>query len=138
MLLCRYKLKDAVLEGGMPFIMAHEGISLFDYLEKDKNLAKLLSHAMEKSGATYMTVLQQYKGFDGVKEVVAVGGAHGATLSCILSMNPHLKGINFDLPHVIENAPSLPGIHFSLENIWFMGDLTNHGPSLYTRQFIRC
>ena len=44
-----------------------------------------------------------------------VGGAHGATLSCIVSMNPpHLKGINFDLPHVIENAPSSPGIHFSL------------------------
>lgn len=117
--------------------MAHEGYSLFDYLEKDKNLAKLLSHAMEKSAATYMTILQQYKGFEGVREVVDVGGAHGATLSCIVSKNPYLKGINFDLPHIIENAPSLPGIYFSLEYIWFYGGFNKPCPSLYTHQFIR-
>lgn len=98
----------------MTFVMAHEGLPFFDYLEKDEHLVKLLSHTMEKSVATYMTILQQYRGFEGVKEVVDVGGAHSATLSCIVSTNPHLKGINFDLPHVIENAPSLPGFHFSL------------------------
>ncbi|KAK1351269.1 putative plant O-methyltransferase [Heracleum sosnowskyi] len=108
---CWYKLKDAVIEGGIPFNKAHGGKKIFEYLEKDKGLAQLLSQAMDKSIATSMTIiLQMYKGFEGVQEVVDVGGAHGATLSCIVSMNPHLKGINFDLPHVIKTAPSLPGI----------------------------
>ena len=90
--------------------MAHSGISFFEYLEKDKQLGNLLSQAMDKSIPTSMNILlQMYTGFDGVKEVVDVGGAHGATLSCILSMNPCLKGINFDLPHVVKYAPSLPG-----------------------------
>ena len=107
--LCRYKLKDAILEGGVTFQKAHEGITFFDYLEKDTHLAELLSHAMDGSIATSMAILlQTYRGFEGVKEVVNVGGAHGATLSCIVAMNPHLKGINFDLPHIIKNAPAMP------------------------------
>ncbi|KAK1390298.1 putative plant O-methyltransferase [Heracleum sosnowskyi] len=108
---CWYKLKDAILEGGIPFNLSHEGANVFDYLEKEKHLANLLSEAMDKSIATSMDILlKMYKGFEGVTQVVDVGGAHGATLSCIVSLNPHVKGINFDLPHVIENAPKLPGI----------------------------
>ncbi|KAL1825670.1 trans-anol O-methyltransferase 1 [Daucus carota subsp. sativus] len=108
---CWEKVKDAVLEGGNPFDKAHEGISFFDYLEKDKQLGGLLSQAMDKSISTSMSILLQvYNGFDGVKEVVDVGGAHGATLNCIVSMNPRLKGINFDLPHVVKHASPLPGI----------------------------
>ncbi|PPD84376.1 hypothetical protein GOBAR_DD18691 [Gossypium barbadense] len=34
----------------------------------------------------------------------------GATLSMIVSKYPTIKGINFDLPHVIENAPTCPGV----------------------------
>ena len=105
-------MKDAVLEGGNPFDKAHEGISFFDYLEKDKQLGGLLSQAMDKSISTSMSILLQvYNGFDGVKEVVDVGGAHGATLNCIVSMNPRLKGINFDLPHVVKHASPWPGIY---------------------------
>lgn len=108
---CWYKLKDAILEGGTPFNLAHDGTDMFDYLEKDKHLASLLSQAMDRSIATSMDILLQvYKGFEGVKQVVDVGGAHGATLRCIVSLNPHVKGINFDLPHVVKDAPKLHGI----------------------------
>lgn len=109
--ICWSKLKDAVLEGGIPFNLVHDGANFFEYLEKDKHLASLLSAAMDKSIATSMDILlQKYKGFEGVTQVVNVGGAHGATLSCIVSLYPHVKGINFDLPHVVKDAPKLPGI----------------------------
>nr|BDC79574.1 hypothetical plant O-methyltransferase [Anthriscus sylvestris] len=108
---CWYKLKDAILEGGIPFNLAHDGANVFEYLEKDKHLASLLSEAMDKSIASSMDILlKMYKGFEGVTQVVDVGGAHGATLSCIVSLNPHVKGINFDLPHVVKDAPKLSGI----------------------------
>ncbi|KAK1385924.1 Flavone 3'-O-methyltransferase 1 [Heracleum sosnowskyi] len=108
---CWYKLKDAVLDGGIPFHLAHDGADVYDYLKKDEHLANLLTQAMDKSISNSMDILlKMYKGFEGVTKVVDVGGAHGANLSCIVSFNPHVKGINFDLPHVVKNAPKLPGI----------------------------
>nr|B8RCD3.1 RecName: Full=Trans-anol O-methyltransferase 1; Short=T-anol O-methyltransferase 1; AltName: Full=T-anol/isoeugenol O-methyltransferase 1; Short=PaAIMT1 [Pimpinella anisum]ACL13527.1 SAM:t-anol/isoeugenol O-methyltransferase [Pimpinella anisum] len=105
------KVNEAVLEGGYAFNKAHAGSTFFEYLGKDKSVAELLSQTMAKSIPTSMNILlKSYKGFEGVKEVVDVGGAYAATLSCIISFNPHVKGINFDVPHVIKNAPSLPGI----------------------------
>lgn len=105
-------MKDAILEGGIPFNKAHEGLNLFEYLGKNKGLGEIFSQAMDKSIAPSMIILiEKYKGLEGLKEVVDVGGAHGATLSCIVSTYPYIKGINFDLPHVVQNAPSLPGIY---------------------------
>jgi len=52
-------------------------------------------------------VVSKYKGFDGVKSLVDVGGGDGSILSRIISKHPHIiKAINFDLPSVIINASS--------------------------------
>nr|BAO79383.1 hypothetical plant O-methyltransferase [Anthriscus sylvestris] len=103
-------LKDAILEGGVAFTKAHGGISVFEYLEEDKKLGELFIQAMTKSVDPITRLLHKYKGFEGMKEVVDVGGAHGAALSCIVSEYPYIKGINFDLPHVVQNAPALLGV----------------------------
>ncbi|RVW72663.1 Caffeic acid 3-O-methyltransferase [Vitis vinifera] len=50
-------------------------------------------------------ILQIYKGFEGLKVLVDVGGGIGVTLSIITSKYPHIKGINYDLPHVLADAP---------------------------------
>lgn len=57
-------------------------------------------------------ILQIYDGFEGLNTVVDVGGGTGATLNMIISKHPSIKGINFDLPHVIEDAPSYQGLLF--------------------------
>ncbi|KAL8127672.1 hypothetical protein AgCh_014541 [Apium graveolens] len=51
-------------------------------------------------------ILEKYDGFKGLRTLVDVGGGTGATLSSIISKYPTIKGINFDLPHVVEDAPS--------------------------------
>lgn len=43
--------------------------------------------------------------FDGVSSLVDVGGGNGATLCLITEACPWIRGINFDLPHVIAVAP---------------------------------
>ncbi|RWR86536.1 caffeate O-methyltransferase [Cinnamomum micranthum f. kanehirae] len=43
-------------------------------------------------------ILETYKGFEGLNEVVDVGGGVGATLHTIISKYPHIKGVNYDLP----------------------------------------
>ncbi|KAJ7951390.1 Caffeic acid O-methyltransferase [Quillaja saponaria] len=55
-------------------------------------------------------VLESYKGFQHINGLVDVGGGLGITLNLITSKYHHIKGINFDLPHVIKHAPSYPGV----------------------------
>lgn len=106
-----YCLKDTILEGGIPFNKAHEGMHIFEYLKKDRELNEIFSEGMGKSTISAMTkILEIYNGFEGVKEVVDVGGSLGATLCSIISKYPCIKGVNFDLPHVLKHAPALPGV----------------------------
>nr|DAD41958.1 TPA_asm: hypothetical protein HUJ06_016281 [Nelumbo nucifera] len=105
-----YQLRDAILEGGIPFHKEH-GMTLFQYCEKDSRYNEFFNKGM--SGHTTIVlkkILDTYKGFEGLKEVVDVGGGNGTTLKMITSRYPQIKGINFDLLHVIEAAPSYPGV----------------------------
>ena len=42
--------------------------------------------------------------------LVDVGGGNGSGLAEIVKSYPHIKGINFDLPHVVATAPIYDGI----------------------------
>ncbi|MBA0737468.1 hypothetical protein Gogos_010931, partial [Gossypium gossypioides] len=56
---------------------------------------------------TMNKVLKNYKGFEGVSQVVDVGGGVGTNLKLIVSKHPKIRGINFDLPQVIKDASIL-------------------------------
>jgi hypothetical protein len=45
--------------------------------------------------------------FSGLKTIVDVGGATGNLLSAVLVKNPDARGILFDLPHVVREAPAM-------------------------------
>ena len=123
---CRYHLKEAVLEGGIPFNMTH-GMTSFEYFGKDPRLNKIFNNGMfSHSTITMKKFLENYKGFESLKSVVDVGGGIGASLNMIISKYPSIKGINFDLPHVIQDAPAYPGVyidHCCFPNIFFKGKL---------------
>ncbi|KAA8540099.1 hypothetical protein F0562_026791 [Nyssa sinensis] len=105
-----YYLKDAVLNGGIPFNKAY-GMTAFEYHGTDPRFNKVFNQGMSNhSTITMKKILETYKGFDGLGSVVDVGGGTGATLNMIVSKHPTIKGINFDLPHVIEDATSYPGV----------------------------
>ncbi|XP_054799823.1 caffeic acid 3-O-methyltransferase [Prosopis cineraria] len=105
-----YYLKDAVLEGGIPFNKAH-GMTSFEYHGKDGRFNKVFNKGMaDHSTITMKKILETYNGFEGLKSLVDVGGGTGAVINMIVSKYPSIKGINFDLPHVIQDAPSYPGV----------------------------
>ncbi|GFP93710.1 caffeic acid 3-o-methyltransferase 1 [Phtheirospermum japonicum] len=105
-----YQLKDAIRDGEIPFKKAH-GSTLFEYMAKDEMFNKLFNQAMSNSSTILMKeILETYDGFEGLKSMVDVGGGNGATLNTIISKYPSIKGINFDLSHVIRDAPSYPGV----------------------------
>jgi hypothetical protein len=80
------------------------GTSFFHYLEQDVEAAQTFNQAM-------MNFLQQIPisvadayDFSGFNKIVDVGGGHGNLISSILKANPLIRGVLFDVPHVIEGA----------------------------------
>ena len=107
-------MKDAILEGGIPHDKAH-GTSVFGNCAMDSRLSKLFNNAMvDMSTMVMKKILANYKGFENVSTLVDMGGNKGASLSMIISKYPNIRGINFDLPHVISDALEHPGIILSL------------------------
>ncbi|XP_058105066.1 caffeic acid 3-O-methyltransferase-like [Magnolia sinica] len=118
-----HHLKDAVMQGGVPFDRAF-GMNAFEYPGTDARFNKvfntgMLSHSM----LIVKKILETYKGFEGLNSVVDIGGGIGVTLNMIISKYPQIKGINFDLPHVVVDAPA----YFGVEHIG--GDMFASVPS---------
>ncbi|KAK8514397.1 hypothetical protein V6N13_063289 [Hibiscus sabdariffa] len=86
-------------------------MDVFEYTGTDPRFNEAFNRAMsDHSTITMKKILATYDGFEGIKTLVNVGGGTGVSLRTIVSKYPTIKGINFDLPHVINNAPSYPGV----------------------------
>ncbi|XP_058179058.1 caffeic acid 3-O-methyltransferase-like [Rhododendron vialii] len=105
-----YELKGAVLEGGIPFERVH-GMHAFEYCGKDVRFNEVFNKAMQCGTKLLIKkIVHSYKGFEQLQSLVDVGGGLGVSLSLITAKYPHIKAINFDLPHVIQQAPPYPGV----------------------------
>lgn len=104
----RYQLKDAILEGGSPFNRIH-GKHVFEDFNMNSSFNQLFMATMTNHATLIMNkIVESYKGFENINKLVDVGGGLGVTLNIITSKYPHIKGINFDLPHAIEHASPSP------------------------------
>jgi hypothetical protein len=62
------------------------------------------NNAMTNISATTIPVVLEHYDFSGIETLVDVGGGHGLLISQILKHYPHMKGMLFELPHVLEGA----------------------------------
>ncbi|GKV53211.1 hypothetical protein SLEP1_g59747 [Rubroshorea leprosula] len=105
-------LKEAVIDGGVPFEKAF-GMPVFEYAKKDEKMNNVLNKIMSNISSLVMKkVLATYKGFEGLEQLVDVGGGVRTTLKSIVSKYPQIKGVNFDLSRVIRNESPFPGLTF--------------------------
>ncbi|KAL7594780.1 hypothetical protein Lser_V15G29991 [Lactuca serriola] len=105
-------LSRSVKEGGTAFKLAHSQ-EFFDFLSHNSDINSLFNEAMASvTTITMDAIISNYRNaFLGLKgSVVDVGGGTGVAISEIVKAYPHLKGINFDLPHVISTATSYDGV----------------------------
>jgi hypothetical protein len=80
------------------------GMGYFEYLAQHPESDRLFNEAM--TGWTHQlvgAVVDTYD-FSAFKTVVDVGGGYGALLAAILQNNSGMRGILFDLPHVVASA----------------------------------
>lgn len=95
------------LETGKPAFDKVWGMPMFDYLAGHPEDASHFSEAMVGfHGSEPPTVAEAYD-FSGMQTVIDVGGATGNMLAALLSRHPHLRGVLYDLPHVVRDAPAL-------------------------------
>ncbi|KAK2404218.1 hypothetical protein P8452_10011 [Trifolium repens] len=103
--------KEAVVAEDIDLFKNIHGVTKYEYMGKDKKMNQIFNKSMVDVCATEMKrMLEIYNGFEGISTLVDVGGGSGQNVKMIISKYPSIKGINFDLPQVIENAPPLPGI----------------------------
>ena len=80
------------------------GKPIFDYLGEHPDKARIFDGAMVGvHGRESDAILNAYD-FSGIGVVADIGGGNGSQLTEILKKHIRMKGILFDLPHVIERA----------------------------------
>ena len=92
------------LQTGKPAYDNIWGKSIFEFLSEHPEKARIFDKAMIGiHGRGTDAAIKAYD-FADIKVLADVGGGNGSNLISILQACPNLKGILFDVPHVVENA----------------------------------
>lgn len=80
------------------------GCGIFEYYRQQPDEGRLFAQAM--SGLTELVAAEVARRYDfsGLRLAVDVGGSQGALLAGVLEASPHLRGIVYDLPEVVDAA----------------------------------
>jgi hypothetical protein len=113
-------LLHSVRTGENAFEHVH-GASLFAYLAEHPEEANLFNKGMAGNSPAHARLVASAYDFSHMSVVVDVAGGRGRLLATILECNPHLRGILFDVPPVIEDARELVREEGVIDRCAFVG-----------------
>lgn len=83
------------------------GMSFFQYIQQNPGTGEVFHRTMtERSPKKKKAIAASYD-FSGIKTLIDVGGGADSLIAAILQDNPHLKGMLFDSPQIIKEAPTI-------------------------------
>ncbi len=92
------------LRTGRPAVEQTVGVPVFEYFPKHPEESEIFNNAMTMfSGMVIPAVLEVFD-FSGIGTLVDVAGGHGRVLTSILQKYPTMRGVLFDLEHVLAGA----------------------------------
>jgi alkyl hydroperoxide reductase subunit AhpC/2-polyprenyl-3-methyl-5-hydroxy-6-metoxy-1,4-benzoquinol methylase len=95
------------VQTGKSGVEKYLGVPIFDWFGQNPEMASLFSETMVGfHGAEPAAVAAAYD-FSEMKTIVDAGGATGNLLTAVLGGAPGARGILYDLPHVVRDAPAL-------------------------------
>ncbi|MBA3441288.1 MAG: methyltransferase [Pyrinomonadaceae bacterium] len=83
------------------------GAEVFDYFKQNPAHGEIFNRAMTSFSTGIIPALTEAYDFSETATLADIAGGHGILLAGFLKANPHLKGILFDVPSVIEGADEL-------------------------------
>ncbi len=89
---------------GRPVWERANGAPVFEHLSQNPDAARVFDRAMTALSKTAAAAVLEAYDFSGIEKIVDVAGGEGGVLTSILAAHPQLKGVLFDLGHVVENA----------------------------------
>ena len=99
-------LLHSIRTGNAAFEAVH-GAEFWAYIERDPDANALFNKAMTSVAPIKANATVEAYDFSGFGVVVDVGGGHGTLLAVILEGHPQIRGILFDLPHVVDGASAV-------------------------------
>ena len=80
------------------------GEDVFGYFKSNPQAAGIFDRAMTSLSALSTKPVTEGYDFSSFKTLVDIAGGQGRLLTAILEANPSVRGVLFDMPHVIEGA----------------------------------
>ena len=97
---------DHSVRTGEPGSLKVFGEPLFEYIGRQPDLASLFDAGMTSFHGHETSAMLDAYDFSDVKTLADIGGGNGSLLGAVLRRYPQMRGILFDLGHVVERARS--------------------------------
>lgn len=94
------------LRTGRPSAERVLGKPIWEFFAIDAEQSRIFNAGMTGIIADTAQAVRDAYDFRGIRTLVDVGGGHGTLLGTVLAANPELRGVLFDLPHVVAGAAS--------------------------------
>ena len=89
---------------GVPAGEKTVGMPVFEYLAQNRELSEIFNDAMTAFSASVAPAVTAAYDFGGIGTLVDVAGGHGEVLMSVLRQYPEMRGVLFDLEHVLAGA----------------------------------
>jgi hypothetical protein len=89
---------------GQPAAEKVVGMPVFEYFPTNPQLSEIFNDAMTNLSEIVVRAALEAYDFSGIGVLVDVAGGHGGVLTTILNAYPRMKGVLFDLEHVVAGA----------------------------------
>lgn len=92
------------LRTGKTAVEKATGMSCFDYFKSDPVEGAVFNRAMTAMSAQAIPAILEAYDFSGIGTLVDVAGGHGYVLAAILKKYPAIKGVLFEMAHVVDGG----------------------------------
>jgi hypothetical protein len=91
-------------KNGAPAWKATHGEDVFEWFAKNPEASEIFNGCMSELSAGAAPAIVEAYDFSGIDTLADIAGGHGFLLSQILRANPNMRGILFDMEHVVAGA----------------------------------
>ncbi len=95
------------LRTGNPAFERVHGKQFYEWVGEDPDRTKRFDDAMIAFSRAWIPAVMEAYDFGGINTLADLGGGTGTFISTVLKTYPHMRGILFDQPHVVEHASSV-------------------------------